>query len=466
LGPDDQVLADAEFTTWTEDVPVAKTIRLESRIVPGRPLRIDPGGSPDGWVRYDGGGGLAVDAQQSAVAAVTIENAPYVLLDEVTVRGGQRHGIHVVDSHHVRIRRCDIAGFGRVGRQDLTKDGKYYDEQGRAINNDAGVCIERSGQVVVERCYIHDPRNHANSWFYSHPAGPNAIYLRNVPGQLVVRYNDLVGSNLHRWNDVIEASGNGEVDGGFHCDSDIYGNYLAFANDDAIELDGGQCNVRFYGNHCEGTLCGVSTAANRRGPSYVIGNVICELGDERGRAGAGTKNGGGTTYSQGTTFFYHNTFFTAGDGIAAVGFGNDRNRGMFLGVSRNNVFAVSGDGIRDPYAPAPCDYDYDLFATPWESSGTLAVGRAVESHALATAARFVDAASGIFRPRPDSPARGTGVQLAGMSVFQSGNAVDRGALSVSGSTDRFRGGPRWCACIPRGWPSEALAPNSWRRRAR
>jgi hypothetical protein len=426
-----KLVAESAFETWREDVPIGRTIQLAELAPAGGPIRISQGGTPDAWIRYVGDDSYVVEGGDRENAAVLVDGVNYVILENFVVRGGRRHGVHVLKSHHVWIRNGDIAGFGRLGKQDLAKDGKYYDEQGRAINYDAGVCVERSAQTIVERCYIHDPRNHANSWFYSHPAGPNGIYLNNVLGELVIRYNDMVGSDQHRWNDVIEASGNGNVEGGFNRDSDIYGNYLAFCNDDSIELDGGQCNVRFYGNKCEGALCGISTAANRKGPSYVIGNVVANLADERRVGSAGTKNGGGSTYSQGTTFFYHNTFFGKGSGIAAVGFGEDRNRGMFLGVSRNNIFAVTGSGIRDPYAPPGCDYDYDLFARPWGGPGAFEVGRTVEPRGLVQDAGFIDPAGADFRLKPVSLARGAGQRIDGLQVFQPGEHVDLGALPSS-----------------------------------
>ena len=72
---------------------------------------------------------------------------------------------------------------------------------------------------------------------------------------------NFVGSDEHRWNDVIESSNNSAADGGFFRDSDISGNFLAFGNDDGVELEGGGMNVRFYRNKIEGTTCGISTGA-------------------------------------------------------------------------------------------------------------------------------------------------------------------------------------------------------------
>jgi hypothetical protein len=437
------VLANTTFSTWSEDVPIARTVNLAAA---GKfPLVISDSGTAAGWVRYVTEQPL--DGGEQAESAIVVQGAAFVILDGLTVRGGMRHGIRITNSHDVRIRDCDIAGFSRIGTQDLTKDGKYYTADGKPINNDAGVCIDNSGRTVVERTWIHDPRGHANSWYYSHPAGPNALFV-HATGEIVVRWNDFPGSDRHRWNDVIEGWGNGKVDGGFNRDSDIYGNYLAFSNDDGIELDGGQCNVRYYGNVIQGSMCGISTAPNLRGPSWVFGNLVANLADERGLGAAGVKNGGGSTSSLGHTFFYHNTFFGAGNGIANVGYGNDSNRGMFRGTSRNNLFALTGDGLIDRYLPAGNTYDHDLFAQPWAAPGTNDVSGTVETHGVSAAAALTDPTNGDYRPTDNSPARGTGEAIPGFGFLQVDGRADIGALPAGLVSRRLPWRPGYLDATP------------------
>jgi hypothetical protein len=105
---------------------------------------------------------------------------------------------------------------------------------------------------------------------------------------------------------------------------------------------------------------------------------------------------------------------------------------MFFGVSRNNIFAVSGSGIRDPFTPDVCDYDYDLFSRPWGGAGDYTVARSMESHGLTQDAGFLHAGSGDFRLATASPARGSGVRIPGMNGFQPGATVDLGALPSQG----------------------------------
>lgn len=430
-----QVIASGTMRTWSDDVPIARTVRLEDLAPGGGPVLIDQGGTAEGWVRYVADG--TIQGGDRDAEAILVEGASYVLIDGVTVRGGRRHGIRVQGAEHVRIRGCDIAGFGRIGEQRLDKDGKYYEANGAVINYDAGVCIDGASRVVVESCFIHDPRGRANSWFHSHPSGPNAIWVRSGGGN-VIRWNDCIGSQEHRWNDVIEGYGNGKPEGGFNCDSDIYGNYLVYGNDDGIELDGPQRNVRFYGNRVEGMLCGISTAPNLRGPSWVFANVVAHLGDERGLGSAAVKNGGGSTHSQGTTFFYHNTFLTAGHGIAGVGFGSDKDRNRFIGVSRNNVFIVGAHGVNAGNTDPRCDFDHDLFAKPDGRPGTWSIaGGDHQGKALRAPAGLADLDRGDLRPVDGSPSRGAAVPLPGFAWLQ-GQDRDLGAIGRDGRAVPWR----------------------------
>lgn len=410
-----KVLASATFKTWAQSQPIAKTIFLSAADFAEQGLHLDQSGTEDGWIKYVGDGVTTFDADNRSEAAIHVDKASYIILENIILKGGKRHGIHLDQSSHIIVRNCDISGYGRLGTQRIDLDGKYYDENNKSINWDSGIHIDRSQHILIEHNFIHDPRTTANSWFYSHPAGPNAIFLRAL-GQVVIRYNDLIGSNAHRWNDVIEAYGNGHFDGGFNKDADIYGNYFAFGNDDGIELDGGQCNVRFWGNKIEGTLCGISTAANVHGPSFIFRNLVTNLGDERGAVGSAVKNGGGTTYTHGISHFYHNTFFTNGHGIKAVGYGKDDNRSMFFGKSRNNLLALGSNGIDDPRAPTVNDFDYDLFATPMNTPGTYNLGRPMEAHDIIAPANLRAPANADFRPQSNSPTIHAGIPIPGITA--------------------------------------------------
>ena len=233
----------------------------------------------------------------------------------------------------------------------------------------AGIFLDNSSQVVVERTYFHDPRLGSNSWATGHPEGPTSILVsaggasaHDLAGNHVIRWNDLIGSDTVRWNDGIEGFDNSEINGSFARDSDIYGNMFAFGNDDMIELDGGMENVRFFHNKGLEFFTGVSVAPNRKGPSYVFNNVISRLNDQDGNSGALIKQGGGDL-TRGMTYLFNNTLYSNGTGgIIGTGYGTDSDRTKFFATSYNNLIyllAHNSDTIEDEYNLSENDFDYD-----------------------------------------------------------------------------------------------------------
>ncbi len=420
---DGSEVAKTSFRTWSEKVPVVRTIVVKNK----KGLKITKSGKPTGWIRYIMDPKLKqIEGGYDEEQAILIENVSYIIIDGFRIRGGKRHGILIKKAGNIRITNCDIAGFGRKG--ELVKKGIRYEPGASKANNwDAGVYLDLAEQILIEHCYIHDPRSTANSWTFGHPVGPNGIFVRaGKKGGLVVRYNDIIGSQEHRWNDAIEAYANGEPWGGFRIDSDIYGNYLAYPNDDCIELEGGMQNIRFYGNKIEGGLCGISTAANLAGPAYIYNNLVVNLGEDRGCASAAVKNGGGNLYSQGVTYFYNNTFLSEGRGITGVGFGQSSNRRMFHGVSRNNILMMEGAGISDMECSPRCSYNYDLFAGAFGGKGGYDIkSKDMEKNAVFGNPDFRDPLHGDISLGDNSSARGAGVAIPG---FLSGDKVDMGAV--------------------------------------
>jgi len=414
-----------ETRTWREDVPVAEIRPLPSP-GPDGGILIDAKGRPDGWIAYRPAPGAApVDAGTNTDHAVRIEGAAYVVVEGFTIRGGRRDAVRIAKSDSIRVRRCDVAGWGDPGtRKAGLSDGLYVDARGRVINFQAGIRVcDGSTRIVVEDCFLHAPRGTANSWEFGHPAGPQGIILDRTGGNHVLRRNDIVGCEARWWNDAIESIANGEVSGGPYRDTDIHGNVLAFSNDDGTELDGGQINVRYWHNWIDRALCGVSCAPNRAGPSYVFRNLIAGLGEERGKTGSAFKMGG-ASQSPGMNVIVHNTIHGPGGGLRSVGFGNDRNRGAYVARSRNNVFAGDGGGDVTNVSTDPRnDFDHDLTAR-----GGVKLAGGGERHAVTSAPVFVAAAQGDLRLAPGSPGLDAGVRLPGLNDAFAGAAPDMGAL--------------------------------------
>ena len=314
-----QVVKSGSFRTWKSDVPIVRTIELTA----GGPLpkTISDKGTADGWIRYTTAPGVVIDFGDGAEDAVEVDGAQYVVFDGMRIRGTRgRRVFKLTNCRHVRIRNCDISRWGRVGTPRFDLCGRIYapgmSDSEYGINFDAAIEIgEGCFGVVVERCWIHDPRGRANSWYYSHPAGPEAVALLKPLGSTVIRWNDFVGSDVHRFNDAVEGAGNFRENGGFNRDADIYGNFMAFCNDDCIELDGGQRNVRCFGNRFEAALCGVSVQGCMVGPSYVCNNLFSGMCGEFGEWGQTVKTGGGRHGPEAEVFLDDNFFWGDGYGI-------------------------------------------------------------------------------------------------------------------------------------------------------
>ena len=333
-----KVLKQGKFTTWKSDVPVAKTIYIDPANFKA-PYTISAKGTPKGWIRYAIKGNKKLAANSNTPVFV-VKNAAYVLLDDMTITNGKgsRSVIDISNSTGVRVRNCDISKWGRVGvaKYDTPKGvGMYYinDSKGvpRAVNYDGAIQIfSGSKEIVVERCYIHDPYSRANSWFYSHPAGPQAVMCCKPDHSVVIRYNDFVGSDEHRFNDAVESAGNFHSNGGLNRDADVYGNFMIYCNDDNIELDGGQQNMRCFWNRFEAALCGVSVQGCMTSPVYVFENLFAGMCGEFGESGQTIKTGGGKHGINSYAFFFNNTMVDKGSGISMMATLNS--------IVKNNVF--------------------------------------------------------------------------------------------------------------------------------
>ena len=328
---------EGKFRTRSSKFPVKETIVLDE--IPSE----FKSGTPDKYILYTSKHGTILDGKNDRRAAVDLENKKYIILDSLEIKGGRIEGINLKNAENIVIRNCNIYGFGRTGTHRPDIDGRYY-EKNYSINNDCGIRIFNSRRITVENCVIHSPRGNANSWFYSHPSGPNGIHAGDSR-EIVLRGNDIFGSTFHRWNDAVESKGNGKISGGIGSDAEIYSNYFAVCNDDGMELDGGQKNVRFIFNKSEDTLCGVSAAPCLTGPSYIMHNLFCGKGDEYFYKASGIKNNYSVS-GTGTLYFVGNTILDYYDGIGGFTIRKDEKIKMkypFLKVyGRNNLVRTTG----------------------------------------------------------------------------------------------------------------------------
>ncbi|GHC01350.1 hypothetical protein GCM10007047_17260 [Cerasicoccus arenae] len=457
--------AGSAVTTWSSTPPIAETITVASLYSSGQLLIEDLHGEPDGWIKITGTGSSDIDGGYAKNIAVLIKNSSYLILENIDIVGGRRHAVQVLMSDNIRLVNCEMSGWAR---EPNYQGGVYYYEtladknagKKKAINKDAAVHLYQSSRVTVERCYMHDPRAMANNWEGNkHPMGPSAIYVQNVSGtyakimkgNFVVRYNDMIGSDEIRWNDVIEGENNNSQYGSFYRDTDVYGNMLAFANDDGTEMDGGQMNTRYFGNRIESCFVGLSLAPCSVGPSYVYQNLLFNSGDDRDSCYAVVKLGGGPTYSKGKSFFFNNTINARGNGLTGVGFGDDGDtpRKLFLGMSRNNIIRCLtshsnydrpiADIVQDPWN----SFDYDNLSSAGLSSAHVVYaatqagygGIAMEANGtLDDAPTFVNEAVGDFRLASGSAGIDDGLAMFNFADIYAGDNPDQGAIEYGDSS--------------------------------
>lgn len=387
--------------TWKEDVPIATDIPIASIYEPGKPLSVQGlRGTANGYIRIIGDGSTVIEVTDEFWEAISIAQSEYVILENLMIRGGKRSAISVLSSsHHIRIINNDISNFGRVTTQYLGKQtivsnanpnlavdlrtGHVYSANATPVNNDSGIFVSDVSNLVIEKNYIHDARTKSNAWnagggrgwyenvpgFFEwnekHPQGVSGMYARGGQG-VVIRYNDIVGSDDHRFNAGIETYVNGDRDGGVGTDSDVYGNYLAYAQADSMELEGADMNLRFYNNRIEGVSGGIGMDSNYVGPAYVYRNLIHNLGDEWGLIQGVTKHGTAPnewTKGLGVNYLFNNTI------LSSMGHITRKDAQIYRPYYRNNIIEsidspVGSQNvitIKHMYNYPGVSYDYDLF---------------------------------------------------------------------------------------------------------
>ena len=436
---------ESSILTWNSKPEIAREATLADLGYTGNgALTLDGStNTSDGWLKISGG---TINGGKHAEAALSIIGAKNIILENVTITGGKNHGVWIdAGSSQIRLINCDISGWGRTGTltnittaADTTTKVAYVDAEGDSINYDAGIRVWGS-QVTVERCYIHAPSGTSTpwsgsgnglEWTASHPKGMCGIFAKAVNS--VVRYNDIVGSEEHRFNDGIESYGNSKNYGGFAKDSDIYGNMIAFGQDDGVEMDGGAQNLRFYNNRITNFYSGISTATNVIGPSFVFNNVVHHMRDGSDIPNLAMKNGG---EGSGITHIFYNTFVTEQGrrdyGIASVG--------GYNAVSRNNII-LGGQAVRGQVTTKAVEgfeaynsFDYDLLAN-WNTTDNVGVismetGVNKEENALLGMPEFVDFASGCYGLDSGSLGFGAAVKVDGFAGSNMG-AIDKSSTGL------------------------------------
>jgi hypothetical protein len=167
----------------------------------------------------------------------------------------------------------------------------------------------------------------------------------------VIRHNEMYSTNGNYFNDVIGGEDNFTKTGFPNNDTDIYGNLLSHSWDDAIEAEGGNRNVRIWGNYIDRTATGIATTVVSVGPVYVFRNIFNRNQFFQNRAPDADdrqpffKSGSDASLGDGRRYLLHNTMLQATQAGASYGLGGGAGGGgtgstqlINNTVSMNNIY--------------------------------------------------------------------------------------------------------------------------------
>jgi hypothetical protein len=424
-----------EATTWSNQFPVSKVIPVVNG---SATLNITEGGTAAGYVVYDGGG-ATLDALNASLYNVTV-NASYVIVRGLNLKAAQQDAIRVSpDVHDVVIEDNDISGWGR------TRDGKWGADMDSGVR---AVCkTETLERVTIQRNKIHDPRYSANSWTDGHPAGPQAVTISYCGGNHVIRHNDMYSSNGNYFNDVIGGEDNFSTTGFPNNDTDIYGNKLSNSWDDGIEAEGGNRNVRIWGNYIDSTATGIATTVVATGPVYIFRNVFNRNKFYSGKAPDQDdrqpffKSGSDASLGNGRRYILHNTMLQASDGASQYGLGGGAGVGgtgsaqlINNTISMNNIYHLWKPNSAVYQAGVNNVFQNDMFNG---NMGTAVVGGINAAPTYATGNGWKSEAGGQYQLAAGTPGVDQGVRIPNFNDSFNGSGPDVGAAESGAAAMKF-----------------------------
>lgn len=453
LTHDDSLSQTITARTWSEQFPIARTIRLPEQS--SETLTITESGSPSGYVLYTAapGSSASIDVAKQQDFNLSIR-ASYVIIRGLRLRGASRHAIVVGDGSasaagvtDVVIEDNDISAWGSAS----ATNPKFGRDKDSAIYSSAPD-LQR---VVIQRNRLHHPSHDANSLEEAHgssnsPRGPVAVYLDSSAGNHVIRYNEIYSDAAHYFRDGM-AGGSDFSNTGFpNRDSDIHANTIANVWDEAISSAGANRNVRIWGNYIDQVFFPVGMAPNHGGPLYVWRNISHTISsgpaNSKGSAFFKIRNidpatdvnwGGGRAYAFNNSALIPRvgkgpTNFIAPFGPADPEVTNLR--------TLNNLMMVKGPtyfSIRADVAPGSA-FDYDLFngktSTPpgQEVNGVMGTARLVSGWGFDPVN-----STAVFSLESSSPGHDSGTRIPNFVTEITGLAPDMGAHEAGTAPMRF-----------------------------
>lgn len=356
-----------------------------------------------GVITFRGEEGAVIDGEHQRDHNVLLRDARDVRITGLRLINARRSAVRLVD--------CSFAGI--VGNR-IQNWGTAYFDAGVEIGPGCTATRVLDNQIEMSRG--------------EYTSGRLGIVVRQgADGRHAIARNTIAGNALIK--DGIGGEGNFDIDGGVGPDTDIYENIISGCRDDGIEAEGGNINVRIWGNRITDCPVGIALAPTIKGPCYVWRNVITNVTQAAFKLGEGERSG------HGPLFLYHNTIWTLNTNAACyAGYGG---KGLFERVTaRNNLIGVGGYALEDSRGGRGNSFDHDLLWTTdpdrfanWSNERLtyeeIRDRTGFWSDAIRAKPLFRE--DGRFAPAADSPAIDAGVLLPGFNDGFTGLAPDVGA---------------------------------------
>jgi hypothetical protein len=363
-----------------------------------------------------------------------VTNSAYAIIRGLTMTGARHHGIQLGtstsdDVHDIVIEGNDISRWG-------VEDGSGF---GTPMDSAVYSNTSKLTRVVIQGNRMTSPTPPRTGGASRTTAAGTRPARRASPCSKArattssATTTSSVTPRTTSWG--IGATANFGYSGFPGKDSDIYGNYIAYARDDGIEAEGGGMNVCLFDNYLTEIHHAFSLAAVSLGPLYVYRNVQdvarCDTDATYGQAmfKMGGNTSSSTFHGDGRTDLFHNTalkLLTGPQNRKAIEASDGRVPRNT--VSLNNILrtrAPSGSYcISDDSRSTTNSFDYDLY------NGLSRAASGAEPHGIKAEPVHVS---------------GWGMDRAtrtGRSSLAAGSpGVDRG-VPLPGSTTAGRAAPR------------------------
>ena len=415
--------------TWSEDFPVSSIVYLPE--TSNSTLTISNSGSNSGYILYthNPNKSATIDVKNDSDFCINIaKNVHHVIIRGLTLINAKNSGINLAGSNKdIVIDHNDISNWGNGSNGQAAIYTNNYNDS------------EAPERIIIQNNEMHDPRFGSNSWASGHPKGPQGIFFAKSGGNLVIRHNKIHSKSGRYFNDGMGAFQNFSNTGFPNKDSDIYGNYISDCWDDGIESEGGNTNVRIWGNYIDNTFVKIAIGAVNVGPVYIWRNIGARSrkyenianSDSYGR-GPFIKAGAG----KGRAYIFHNTIlqpsapsgqkYTLGcDGGIINSAGS-----VYEHKSRNNIFTnynTSHTTFKDGTSSPTNSFDYDLY------TGKIDISRAHQLNGISAQPVFSSSnKEGEFALDINSKGIDAGEIIPNFNDDYKGNGPDVGAFE-SGS---------------------------------